>query len=79
MAVLKVYPGIGSDLISHIIQIRNLGGLVLETFGAGNVPLGIGDKSLLEILSTAVKSGIVVVSVTQCKFIRSFYLGDFDC
>lgn len=69
VAVLKVYPGVSSDLIGHIIQIPNLGGLVLETFGAGNVPLGSGSTSLLQILSTAVKSGIVVVSVTQCEFV----------
>lgn len=68
VAVLKVYPGVSSDLIGHIIKIPNLGGLVLETFGAGNVPLGSGSTSLLQILSAAVKAGIVVVSVTQCKF-----------
>lgn len=67
VAVLKVYPGVSSDLIGHIIQIPNLGGLVLETFGAGNVPLGSGSTSLLQILSAAVKAGIVVVSVTQCE------------
>lgn len=67
VAVLKVYPGVSSDLIGHIVQIPNLGGLVLETFGAGNVPLGSGSTSLLQILSSAVKKGIVVVSVTQCK------------
>ena len=67
VAVLKVYPGIGCDLVSYITQIPNLGGIVLETFGAGNVPLGAGDKSLLHILSEAVNKGIVVVSVTQCR------------
>ena len=69
VAVLKVYPGISSSLIGSIIQIPSLGGLVLETFGAGNIPLGSGGKGLLQILSTAVKMGIVVVSVTQCRCI----------
>jgi 60kDa lysophospholipase len=67
VAVLKVYPGISADLISGIVQIPNLGGLVLETFGAGNIPLGNGSKGLLDILAAAVQNGIVVVSVTQCK------------
>ena len=66
VAVLKVYPGISANLIKSIIQMPTLGGLILETFGAGNIPLGTGDKSLLEILSKAVEMGIVVVSVTQC-------------
>lgn len=67
VAVLKVYPGISGDLISSIVQIPNLGGLVLETFGAGNVPLGNGSKGLLDILANAVEHGIVIVSVTQCQ------------
>ncbi len=67
VAVLKVYPGISIGLISSIVQIPNLGGVVLETFGAGNIPLGNGSKGLLEILAGAVENGVVVVSVTQCK------------
>lgn len=66
VAILKVYPGVSSSLIRSIIQMPDLGGLVLETFGAGNIPIGTGGKGLLQILSTAVKMGIVVVSVTQC-------------
>ena len=66
VAVLKVYPGISSNLIRSIIQMPDLGGLILETFGAGNIPIGTGGKGLLQTLSTAVKMGIVVVSVTQC-------------
>ena len=68
VAVLKVYPGISADLIRSVIQIPNLGGLVLETFGAGNTPIGNGSRGLLEILATAVRGGVVVVSVTQCKY-----------
>lgn len=67
VAVLKVYPGINGELIKQIVQIPHLGGLILETFGAGNVPLGSDSNSLLEILTAAVQKGIVVVSVTQCK------------
>lgn len=67
VAVLKVYPGISSSLIRSIIQMPDLGGLILETFGAGNIPIGTGGKGLLQTLSTAVRMGIVVVSVTQCK------------
>lgn len=67
VAVLKVYPGISSSLIGSIIRIPNLGGLILETFGAGNIPIVSGVNGLLQVLSTAVSKGIVVVSVTQCK------------
>lgn len=72
VAVLKVYPGISSSLIASITQIPNLGGLVLETFGAGNMPIASGGKGLLPILSSAVQKGIVVVSVTQCMWCRFF-------
>lgn len=66
VAVLKVYPGISASLIHAIIQTPNLGGLVLETFGAGNIPMSVSTEGLVEVLSNAVKKGIVVVSVTQC-------------
>ena len=66
VAILKVYPGINSSLISSIVQIPNLGGLILETFGAGNIPIASKGNGLLQVLSNAVKNGIVVVSVTQC-------------
>ena len=38
-------------------------GVVLQTFGAGNVP---AEPRLLEKLSEACKRGVVIVNCTQC-------------
>lgn len=60
--VLKVWPGITSHIVSTILSSPEIQGVVLETFGAGNMPL-----SIIPALEHAVKQrGIVIVNVTQC-------------
>lgn len=61
VVVLKVYPGITPSLITTILHSPTIRGAVLETFGAGNIPL-----ALVPALSAAVARGVVVVNVTQC-------------
>lgn len=61
VVVLKVYPGITQSLITTILSSPSIRGAVLETFGAGNIPL-----ALVPALSAAVARGVVVVNVTQC-------------
>ena len=63
IAVLKVFPGIQFDLFDGILTER-LKGLVLEGFGAGNVPQN--DKHLLPLLQKAADHGTVIVVCTQC-------------
>jgi L-asparaginases, type I len=63
IVVLKLYPGISEETVRAILNIPGLKGVVLETFGSGNAPT----KSwFLDLLSDAVKRGIVIVNVTQC-------------
>ena len=38
--------------------------LILETFGSGNAPT---DKWFLDILEDAIKNGLMILNVTQCK------------
>ncbi|KAF1822050.1 Asparaginase/glutaminase [Dissoconium aciculare CBS 342.82] len=59
--VLKVHPGMTAALLSTILSSPSLRGVILETFGAGNLPV-----SLVPALSGAVARGITVVNVTQC-------------
>jgi lysophospholipase len=61
VVVLKIYPGITSDLVDLIFSSPHIKGAVLETFGAGNMPL-----SIIPSLSKAVKRGVAIVNVTQC-------------
>ena len=61
--ILKIFPGISNDCVKAIFSNPHLKGIVLETFGAGNVP---SNPSFLSIIEEAVKKGIVIVNVTQC-------------
>lgn len=63
IGVLKVFPGIQFGLFEEIMT-EKLSGIVLETFGAGNIP-GAGNE-LLPIIKKAFSSGSVVVVCSQC-------------
>ena len=63
IGVLKVFPGIQFGLFESIMT-EKLSGIVLETFGAGNIPSDGG--SLIPIISRAFESGSVVAVCSQC-------------
>jgi L-asparaginase len=63
IGVLKVFPGIQFGLFEAIIT-HKLSGIVLETFGAGNIPSGGGD--LIPIIRRAFEGGSVVTVSSQC-------------
>ena len=63
IGVLKVFPGIQFGLFEEIMT-EKLSGIVLETFGAGNIPGG-GDE-LLPIIKKAFASGAVITVCSQC-------------
>lgn len=67
VAVLRIYPGIQPSTLEAIVNTPGLRGLVIETFGAGNMPEGPKGK-LLDILRDAIERGITVVNISQCKF-----------
>ncbi len=62
IAVLKIFPGIQFEVFENIVT-DDLGGIVLEAFGVGNIP---ESDSLLRILDKAEKNGTVIVVCTQC-------------
>ena len=63
IGVLKVFPGIQFGLFEEIMT-EKLSGIVLETFGAGNIPKG--DGGLLPIIAKAFNSGAVITVCSQC-------------
>jgi len=63
VAVIKMFPGISENVLSAIINIPNLKGIVLETYGAGNAPT---DDWFISVLKKAIKNGLYIVNVTQC-------------
>ena len=64
IAVLKIFPGLGRDLLHAVLGTPDLKALVLETYGAGNAPM---DAWFLEELEMAIKKGLHIINVTQCS------------
>ncbi len=63
VASLRIFPGITAEIMQNFLQ-PPLRGVVLETYGSGNVPDIRPD--FLDALRRATDAGIVVVNCTQC-------------
>jgi len=64
IAILKLFPGIQENTVNSTLNIKGLRAVILETYGSGNAPT---DQWFIEALSEAIKKGIIIVNVTQCK------------
>ena len=64
IGVLKVFPGIQFSLFESIMT-ESLKGIVLETFGAGNIPSY--DNALLPIIKKAFENGTIITVCSQCQ------------
>lgn len=62
LAVIKVFPGIQFELFAPIVQ--EMDGLILETFGTGNIPTY--DYALSALIDEAGKRDTTVLVCTQC-------------
>lgn len=63
IVVLKLFPGISRNVVESVLNIPNLKGVILETYGAGNAPTAEG---FIQALSDGIDKGIYIVNVTQC-------------
>jgi len=63
VAAVRMFPGLTARVLDSILQ-PPLQGLVLETYGAGNIPDRRED--LLDVLRRAHERGVVLTHVTQC-------------
>jgi len=63
VGVLKLFPGITSDIIKNFLQ-PPLKGCILESYGTGNAPNNRPD--FLEALKEAIDRGVTILNVTQC-------------
>jgi len=61
--IMKMFPGIGSNVVDAMLGAKGLRAVVLESFGSGNAPT---DAWFLNRLKKAIDDGIVVVNVSQC-------------
>lgn len=63
IGILKLFPGITTEMISGVLKTKGLRGLVLETFGSGNAPT---DPVFLKLLKKAIDKGLIILNVSQC-------------
>src|SRR5690606_23003997 len=64
VAILKLFPGISASIVKQILNIPDLKGVVLETFGSGNAPTS---KWFLDSLKEAIEKDIIILNVSQCN------------
>lgn len=64
VVILKMFPGINQSVFSSILNTHGLKGVVLETFGSGNVPTS---RWLINCIKRAIKKGILILNITQCE------------
>jgi len=62
IGILRVFPGISAQVVENILQ-PPLEGLILETYGVGNIP--DNNKDLLAVLKRACEQGLVIAACTQ--------------
>nr|WP_299032245.1 asparaginase [uncultured Tenacibaculum sp.] len=74
VAILKLFPGITESVVRSFMNIPDLKGIILETYGSGNAPT---ETWFVDLLEKAVKRGIYIVNVTQCKG-GSVILGHYE-
>jgi len=73
VASLRLFPGITTTLLENFLQ-PPLRGVVLETYGAGNVPATRHD--FIDVLRKAIDRGVIVVNCTQC--VKGAVTGEYE-
>jgi L-asparaginase len=64
VALMKLYPGLQPNVVDSLLSAPGLRAVILETYGSGNAPT---DKWFIDALESAIRNGIVIFNVTQCK------------
>ncbi|HPF50789.1 MAG TPA: asparaginase [Draconibacterium sp.] len=64
VVILKMFPGINQNVMNSILNTPGLKGVILETFGSGNVPT---TRWLTHCIKRAIKRGVIILNITQCE------------
>ncbi len=62
--LVKMFPGINEEIINHLFSFPNMKGLVLETYGSGNLT---NEEWFINAVKNIIKRKIPVINVTQCS------------
>jgi len=61
--ILKLFPGINKKTISAILNTDHIKGVVVESYGSGNVP---NERWFLDLLTAATLKGLIILNISQC-------------
>lgn len=57
-----IFPGFEANDLRKLINDEDIKGVIINTFGAGNVP---SDEDLLDVISTATRKGKIILNISQ--------------
>ena len=64
IAILKLFPGINKETIAAILNTDHVKGVVLESYGSGNVP---HEPWFLDQMAHAISKHKVILNISQCN------------
>jgi len=64
VVILRIFPGMNRIVFESIMNIAGLKGVVLETFGSGNIP---SVTWMMRSIKQAIRRDMVILNVTQCE------------
>ena len=64
VVVLKLFPGLNETTAASILLADAVKGIIIESYGSGNVP---NEKWFLQLLKESVKKGKLILNVSQCN------------
>jgi L-asparaginase len=64
IALLKIFPGFNSDLFLPIFDVEKIKIIIIESFGAGNMPT---DNKFMNLIQKYIEQNGIVLNITQCS------------
>ncbi|MEN8250746.1 MAG: asparaginase [Bacteroidota bacterium] len=63
VTIVKLFPGICKESLEPVLRNLCIKGVVLETYGSGNV---MSEKWFIDLLKETIDRGVIVLNVSQC-------------
>jgi L-asparaginase len=64
VALMKIFPGFSTSVYKSMFDFQLVKAVVLESFGAGNVP---SNTTFFEMIKSYILEGGIVINITQCS------------
>ncbi|MBI2257290.1 MAG: asparaginase [Flavobacteriia bacterium] len=63
VALIRFYPSISFEIYKNIFNVKKVKGIVIETFGSGNIPK---NDSWVNAMKEYIDQGGIILNITQC-------------